>query len=104
MSDPIHCDLCGTMIPLHAHYIVRMDIFADPSVPSLSSEDLDAATSEDQLALLLHQMELMSEEELQDQVHRRFEFKLCGRCHRNFLANPLGRPRTSAVTQKQGHN
>lgn len=104
MSHPIHCDLCSATISPHAHYIVRIDVLADPSIPEMATDDLEAAASEEHLALLLQQMETMSEAELQDQVHRHFEYTLCGPCQRKFLANPLGRPRSSAVTQKQGQN
>jgi hypothetical protein len=39
----------------------------------------------------------MSDEELQDQVHRRFEYKICRQCQVKFLANPLGKPRVKGV-------
>ena len=39
----------------------------------------------------------MSAEDLQDQVHRRMEFKLCRPCQMRFLANPLGKPRTRRI-------
>ena len=45
------------------------------------------------LAELMEQMKDMSADELQDQVHRRFEFKLCRPCQMRFLVNPLGKPR-----------
>jgi hypothetical protein len=38
-------------------------------------------------------MKGMSADELQDQVHRRFEYKLCRVCQMRFLVNPLGKPR-----------
>jgi hypothetical protein len=41
----------------------------------------------------MEQMKHMTAEELQDQVHRRFEFKVCRACQLRFLANPLGKPR-----------
>ena len=104
MPDPVHCDLCGTAIPPHAHYVVRIDVFADPSLPELSTADVDELTSENQFAILMSELELMSVDEAQDQVHRRFEYKLCAACQRRFLANPLGRPRASPIAQPQGHN
>jgi hypothetical protein len=104
MSPIVHCDLCGTTIPPNAHYIVRIDVFPDPTVPNMTADEVNDLTSEDQLAQLMHQLELMSEDELQDQVHRRFEYRLCGPCQRQFLANPLGRPRTSPMAQPRGHN
>src|SRR4051812_30116369 len=31
MADRVTCELCGVSVPPHAHYIVRIDVFADPS-------------------------------------------------------------------------
>jgi hypothetical protein len=39
-------------------------------------------------------------DELQDGVHRRFEYKLCPACQRQFLTNPLGVPRK----RREGEN
>jgi hypothetical protein len=103
MSDPVFCDLCGAAVPPNAHYIVRIDVFADPSTPEMTMEELDEIASENQLAILMQELELMTEDEAQDQVHRSFEYTLCSPCQRKFLANPLGRPRTNPISQ-QGHN
>jgi hypothetical protein len=91
------CNLCGKPIAPHAHYIVRIEVFADPSMPptsatELASIDFDAAVSE-----LLDEMGQMTAEELQDQVHRQFEFKICPACQPRFLANPLGKPRVATI-------
>jgi hypothetical protein len=104
MSQIVHCDLCGIAIPPNAHYIVRIDVFADPTIPAMTTDEVNDLTSDEELARLMQQLELMSKDELQDQVHRRFEYKLCAPCQRTFLANPLGRPRTSPLVQPQGHN
>jgi hypothetical protein len=58
----------------------------------MEEADYQAAMQE-----LLAQMKDMTAEELQDQVHRRFEFKLCRACQMRFLVNPLGKPRTLRV-------
>jgi hypothetical protein len=42
-------------------------------------------------------MRHMSEAELQDRVHRRFEYRICRGCQIRFLANPLGKPREKGV-------
>ena len=103
-ADNVACELCAAKLPVHASYVVRIDVFADPSLPELSTADVDELTSENQFAILMSELELMSVDEAQDQVHRRFEYKLCAACQRRFLANPLGRPRTSPIAQPQGHN
>jgi hypothetical protein len=100
MSEPGRCDLCGVAIPPHAHYVVRIDVFADPEMPAMTSEELAAMEADSEIENLLEQMKGMSEDELQDQVHRRFEFVLCRACQRRFLVNPLGKPRG----QKIGEN
>jgi hypothetical protein len=38
-------------------------------------------------------MKGLSADDLQDDVHRHFEYRLCRPCQRKFLANPLGKPR-----------
>jgi hypothetical protein len=100
MSDGVECALCGKPIPPNAHYIVRIDVFADPSMPEMTSEQLAQMDADSEIENLLDQMKSMSEQELQDQVHRRFEFTLCRACQREFLVNPLGKPRR----QKVGEN
>jgi hypothetical protein len=94
------CDLCGRRIPPHAHYIVRIDVFADPAMPPLTQEEIDTMDFDKTLSQLLEQMKDMSADDLQDQVHRRFEFRLCRACQIRFLVNPLGKPRD----KRDGHN
>ena len=93
MADHTVCDVCGAATPPHAHYVVRIDVYADPSVPAMSTEDLDATDFDQKFADLLEQMKQFTAEDLQDDVHRRFEFKLCRPCQARFLVNPLGKPR-----------
>ena len=70
-----------------------MDVFADPATPPLNTEELEDAGFDATLDSLLDEMKHMTADELQDGIHRRFEYRLCGFCHRRFLANPLGKPR-----------
>ena len=93
MPDRVLCDICGTPVPPHAFYVVRIDVFADPAIPAISTEELEEMDPDKTFADLIEQMKHMTAEELQDQVHRRIEFKICGRCQPLFLANPLGLPR-----------
>jgi hypothetical protein len=72
---------------------VRIDVYADPAMPAVTSEEMEEADYQAAMAELLAQMKDMSADELQDQVHRRFEFKLCRACQMRFLVNPLGKPR-----------
>lgn len=75
---------------------MRIDVFADPSVPPVSSDELSSTDFDQELDALLKQMEGMSAEDLQDQVHRRFEYRICRPCQLRLLANPLGKPRKRA--------
>jgi hypothetical protein len=81
------------MVPKFAHYVVRIDVFADPDLPQTTSAELAEIDFDQVMVELLEQMKSMSTEELQDQVHRRFEYRLCPACQRKFLVNPLGLPR-----------
>ena len=97
MGGESNCELCGRPIPPHAHYVVRIDVFADPTLPELSAEEVAKLNFDKELAKLAAEMKQMSEEELQDQVHRRFEYKICRPCQIKFLANPLGKPRRKSA-------
>ena len=89
----ITCDACGRSIPTDAHYVVRIDVFADPSMQQIGGEELAEMDFDQTFRDLIEQMKSMSADELQDQVHRRFEYRLCPACQRKFLVNPLGLPR-----------
>ena len=91
--ERILCDICGVRVEPHAHYVVRIDVFADPSMPQLSGEDLEEMDFDKAFAELIEQMKRLSPDDLQDQVHRRFEYRLCPACQRRVLANPMGKPR-----------
>lgn len=93
MPERVICDLCGQTVPPHAHYVVKIDVFADPSMPAAGAEEMEEKDFQQKYAALLKEIEKYSAEELQDQVHRRFEFKLCRPCQMQFLSNPLGKPR-----------
>jgi hypothetical protein len=97
MGAESNCELCGRQIPPHAHYVVRIDVFADPSLPELSAEEVAKSNFDEELRRLVEEMKHMSEEELQDQVHRRFEYRICRPCQVKFLANPLGKPRIKGL-------
>ena len=92
------CALCDAVLPPHGFYIVRVDVFAEPSVPPTTADEIDEADTENAMGTLIDQMKGMSADELQDDVHRRFEYPVCRACQRKVLANPLGKPRTRVET------
>ena len=89
----VSCDLCDLALPLHASYLVRIDVMADPSLPPMSGEELASFNFEKALTEIADEASAMTADELQDGVYRRFEYRLCPMCQRRFLANPLGKPR-----------
>jgi len=103
MSDALHnsnavaaavrCALCDKQVPPHASYLVRIDVTADPSLPPITSEELGSFDFDEALAAITADAASMTADELQDGVHRRFEYRVCSGCQRRFLANPLGKPR-----------
>jgi len=99
MAHRITCKLCGRRVVIHDSYVVRIDVFADPTTAPIDTSD---EQNDPKLVLpaLLEQIQKMSAQELQDQVHRRMEFRICGHCQPGFLANPLGLPRT----RRPSHN
>ena len=101
MSKRVVCDLCGTRVAPHAHYVVKMEVYADPTVPDFDTEEWEEKPPSEELKKLMAELEKLSADELQDQVHRAFEFHLCPACQRAFIANPLGKPRGQ---QQAGEN
>src|SRR5215510_11631605 len=80
MLHRVTCDACGRVVPKHAHYVVRIDVFADPEMPQTTSEELAEMDFDTTFAELIEQMKSMTADELQDQVHRRFEYRICPSC------------------------
>ena len=93
MSEAVVCDLCGRETDLHESYVVHIDVFAEPSMKPVTAEELAATDFVQSYSELLDQMKHLTADDLQDDVHRRFEYRLCRPCQRRFLANPLGKPR-----------
>jgi hypothetical protein len=89
----VTCDLCGKEVDLHESYVVRIEVFAEPSMKPVSGEELAAIDFDATYGELLDQMKHLTADDLQDDVHRQFEHRLCRPCQRRFLANPLGKPR-----------
>ena len=97
MEEADRCALCRRVVPRGGGYVVRIDVFADPELPHMTAEQIEAADLDSALAELMEQMKHMSPQEIQDQVHRRFEYRLCPACQRRYLGNPLGMPREAPV-------
>ncbi len=72
-----------------AFYVVRVEAVADPSPPVFTPEDLaqDCAL---QINALLDRIRTLSEQDLEDQVHRQLAFLLCVRCYNRWIKDPTG--------------
>ena len=92
MAD-VQCDLCHRALPVHESFVLKMDLYADPSMPPMTAEEVASADFDVALSQALEQVQGMTAEELEDGVHRHFEFRLCPSCQKQFLRNPLGKPR-----------
>ncbi len=83
------CDRCGMTIPPHAHYIVKIQVYADPTLPDISADDLEEADYAKCMADLLKEMESLTQEQLEDAVHWQRDFKICRSCQIQLINNPL---------------
>jgi hypothetical protein len=98
MSDNPPCDMCGRTIPSGSAYLVKIEVYADPQLPPMSADEIAATDFNATLAGLMKQIDAMSADDLQDGVHRSFNYQLCPRCHSSYLTNPLGMPRRAPIS------
>lgn len=97
VENGITCAICGRPVVMGTGYRVRMDVVADSDMPATAGDEIESGDLNAAIAAAIEEAKAMSAEDLQDGVHRRFEFRLCPGCHRRFLANPLGLPRQIVV-------
>ena len=85
----LFCHRCGChLTPGKGNfYVVRIEAFADPTAPEVTTGG-QAGDPGEQIDRLIEQMRDMSEQELMDQVHRRMTLHLCGACYRAWIENP----------------
>jgi len=91
------CAICRRLVGLGDGYVVRIDVMADPRMPELSWYDLGEAALNAAIRAAIEEAKNLTAEDLQDGVHRRFEYRLCAVCQRRVLANPLGLPRDNRI-------
>jgi hypothetical protein len=97
VNPQLTCAVCNRPVPVGSGYLVRIDLMADPELPAMSAEEIALGNLSAAIASVIEEAKNLSAEDLQDGVHRRFEYRLCPPCHRGFLANPLGLPRQSRI-------
>src|SRR4051812_15881447 len=94
----VQCDLCHRTVAVHESFVLKMELYADPSMPPMTAEQIESGDFDEALSQVLEQVQDMTADQLQDGVHRQFAFRLCPLCHRRFLTNPLGQPREKRVS------
>ena len=81
--------MCHRLVEPHAQYLVTIEVTANPEMPPVSRSELEETDYRETIRQLLESMKDASPRELQDDVYRRFEFRLCPACQRRYLENPL---------------
>jgi hypothetical protein len=97
VSSHATCAVCARPVAIGSGYVVRIDVLADPQLPEMSSDEIADGNLSAAIAAVIEEAKNLSADDLQDGVHRRFEFRLCPTCQRRFLANPLGLPRETRI-------
>ncbi|MFP4354975.1 MAG: hypothetical protein ACLFUJ_07590 [Phycisphaerae bacterium] len=91
-AESLLCHRCGC--DLHPgrgnFYVVRIEAFADPYPPKLDTADFDTGELAAEIDELISQLGQTSEQDLNDQVHRRLTIHLCNRCYRRWIEDPSG--------------
>jgi len=88
---PSLCHRCGVELApgLDNFYVVKIEAFADPTPPIISTGQTPKQVAEE-IERLIDQTRDMSEQELMDQVHRRLTLYLCSDCYRHWIEQPVG--------------
>ena len=84
------CDRCdGTLLlDSEVRYTVKIEITAAYDPLEITAQDLERDQGS-AMAELIDSMKGMDPEELEAQVYKRFDFDLCPRCQKSYLANCL---------------
>ena len=87
------CDLCGEALS-DQRYVAKVEVTPAFEPPQICEADLEADHLQ-QVADYLAQMgDNLAAASAEDEMQRReFRFDLCPRCHRRYVADPLGRER-----------
>ena len=88
---PLLCHRCGEELrPGEGNfYVVRIEAFADPTPPTISSEDLQRDI-ESEIDRLIREMNNLSDQEIMDQVYRKLTIYLCNACCQEWIEDPTG--------------
>ena len=74
------CESCGKTIEKpEVAFRLKIEMFADPSPPEFSEEDL-AMDAVDEMREIIEQLEALGAGEVEDEVYEAYLFTLCGTC------------------------
>jgi len=62
-------------------FVLRIELFADPSPPAITSEDLKK-DHKAEMRKIIEEMSTANPVEAQDEIHERYEFIVCKDCRR----------------------
>jgi hypothetical protein len=88
---PLFCQRCGAQLEpgRGEFYLVRIEAFADPTPPSITTADLQRDIVAD-IERLLTALRDLSEQEAMDQVYRTMTLYLCNGCYQQWIEHPVG--------------
>lgn len=83
------CDLCGQALD-ERRYVAKVEIFPAFDPEAITEEELEADHLQE-VAELLHDMEVIGDDIVEDCSAKSFRFDLCPTCHARYAKDPLGR-------------
>lgn len=88
---PLFCARCGAVLTPGSgdFFQINIEAVADPAPPIVRPEEMEG-NLESQIAELIAQMRDLPEQEIMDQVYRRFTIHLCQTCYGPWIENPAG--------------
>jgi hypothetical protein len=89
-SGPTFCDRCLRELTSGRgeYFVVRIEAVADPSPPVFDEAEV-AEVCRTKIAQLMEKLEHVTEQEANDQVHRRLTLFLCNRCFASWIESPV---------------
>lgn len=88
---PLFCAGCGAELKPGSgdFFQVNIEAVADPAPPNLQPEEMEGDLR-DQIKTLIARMGDLPQQEIMDQVYRRFTIHLCTTCYGPWIENPAG--------------
>ncbi|NOT01802.1 MAG: hypothetical protein HOP29_14370 [Phycisphaerales bacterium] len=86
------CDRCGVALKSNdsARFILKIEAYASAGPLAFDREEIERDRSAEMEALI-EQLKRTDADQIEDQTYRAMRFDLCRECHREFLADPIGR-------------